>query len=239
MSYARDLPILINCRDQVSMLRELVNWLLEAGHERLYLIDNASTFEPLLDYFSEVQSRIAVVRLAENVGHLALWQWNLLDRLGLKPPFVYADPDMVPIEECPHDLVQHLLDVMLALPRIRKVGVGIVIDDLPEHYQFRDQVQSWESQYWQKPLMPGVFEAAVDTTFAIYRDAGPFTLEAVRTGYPYVMRHLPWYVVSDTPSEELLYYRAHAKSASTTWSGVELPFLIQQVVRRQASSTGE
>ena len=130
LSY-KSIPVLINCRDQVSMLRQQVEWLLSAGHQNIYLIDNASTYTPLLEYLTSVRFDVTVVRLNENVGHLALWEWDLLNSLKIRPPFVYSDPDMVPIQECPQNLVEHLYDLLCSMPETRKVGCGIVYSDLP------------------------------------------------------------------------------------------------------------
>jgi len=229
LSY-KSIPVLINCRDQVSMLRQQVEWLLSAGHQNIYLIDNASTYTPLLEYLTSVRFDVTVVRLNENVGHLALWEWDLLNRLKIRPPFVYSDPDMVPIQECPQNLVEHLYDLLCSMPETRKVGCGIVYSDLPSCYTFRDQVVKWESQFWKVPVGRMAFRAAVDTTFAIYRDTGPFILEAIRTNYPYVMRHLPWYLDSADPSEEQIYYQTHCKSGCTSWSDKNLPLYLEVAI---------
>ena len=95
-------PIFICSRDRVSCLRRLVDWLEQAGHERIVIVDNASTYEPLLDYLDG--SPHQVVRLAENHGKRALW------RAGLAPSdwFVYTDPDILPMDDCPLDAVEQL-----------------------------------------------------------------------------------------------------------------------------------
>ena len=46
----RDIPIFIQSFNQVSHLRKQIDWLLSAGHRRLIVVDNASTYEPLLQY---------------------------------------------------------------------------------------------------------------------------------------------------------------------------------------------
>ena len=59
-------PVFINCRDRLAPLRTLVEWLEQAGSTEVYLLDNDSTYEPLLDYYS--QTPHTVVRLGRNWG---------------------------------------------------------------------------------------------------------------------------------------------------------------------------
>ena len=78
-----------------------------------------------------------------------------------------------------------------------------------------------EAEFWENEVEPGVFDAVSDTTFALYR---PFTKGAsspykfmCRTGAPYMMRHLPWYLDLDNLDEEERYYSDHVIQ-STHWS---------------------
>ncbi len=45
-------PIIINVRDRLEALRDLVDWLERAGQEDIWLCDNASTYEPMVDYLA-------------------------------------------------------------------------------------------------------------------------------------------------------------------------------------------
>ena len=46
----RDVAVIINRFNRVSSLRRLVKWLLDAGQKNVIIIDNASTYAPLLEY---------------------------------------------------------------------------------------------------------------------------------------------------------------------------------------------
>src|SRR3954469_18701681 len=59
-------PIFINCRDRLSSLRDLVDWLERVGCDEIYFLDNDSAFEPLLEYYRETPH--TVVRMKENWG---------------------------------------------------------------------------------------------------------------------------------------------------------------------------
>ena len=90
----REVPIFVNSFNRLTCLRRLLEWLCAAGHRRIFVIDNASTYPPLLDYLGEVERHhlATVIRLPENVGHLAIWACGLLDRLGITSEYVYTDP---------------------------------------------------------------------------------------------------------------------------------------------------
>jgi len=70
----QNIPIFINSRDRLNCLKLLIEWLLKAGYKNLIILDNDSSYPPLLDYYRglEADSRIRVVRLGKNLGHKAL-----------------------------------------------------------------------------------------------------------------------------------------------------------------------
>jgi hypothetical protein len=44
-------PIFVNCRDRLESLLALLDFLERAGQEQIYLLDNDSTYPPLLEYY--------------------------------------------------------------------------------------------------------------------------------------------------------------------------------------------
>ncbi len=108
----RELPIFINARDLVTPLKRQVTWLLEAGYSRIYILDNDSTYPPLLDFYAAFRAEVMVLPLGANVGHTALWDLGILESLEISTPFVYTDPDIVPIDECPGQVLEFYLEVL-------------------------------------------------------------------------------------------------------------------------------
>lgn len=229
-------PILIACRDRVEPLRQLVRWLERAGHERIVLIDNDSSFEPLLAYFEECPHE--VLRLGRNVGHRAVWDAGVLDTIRHDGPFVVSDCDIVPDDGSPLDAVDHFADLLMRYADVDKVGFGLRIDDLPRTYAFRDEAIAWESQFWEHEIESGVFRAEIDTTFALYRATAPAgSRRALRTGPPYVARHLSWYVDSAHLSAEEQHYRAHVRPGVSHWSVDTLPDNLQRALEARREAT--
>lgn len=143
-----------------------------------------------------------------------------LDPSGL---VVITDCDVVPDRGCPPDVVRYLAGLLLRYADVKKVGLGLRIDDLPDHYALKREAVEWESQFWESEISPGVFRAPVDTTFALYRTPAVGRFDAaLRTGPPYVVQHLPWYSNSTYPTEEESYYSARAQDSLTNWSRKQL-----------------
>lgn len=211
--------VFINTRDRVTHLRSLVSWLERAGVQRIVFVDNASTYPPLRDYLA--QSPHQVVQLTENLGQLAPWLSGTIERMtGDHEFFVETDPDVVPDEDCPLDALEHLYEVVYTYPEYVKAGFGLRIDDLPDRYRHAEAVRRWEARFWGEEFQPGLFVAPVDTTFAMYRPrTGTTMVPALRTGPPYVARHMPWYADSRRPSREDRYYLRRAKPGINNWEG--------------------
>jgi hypothetical protein len=209
-------PIFIISRDRLSSLIELASWLLLAGHDEIYIVDNSSTYPPLVKWLDETD--ITVVRLAENHGPLAPFIAGVVAQYAANRRFVITDPDVIPTEESPLDAISYFSNLLDRYPDIVKVGFGLRIDDLPNRYRARSDVIAHEGQFWSTEVEPGVYIAPIDTTFAIYRAGTPFVIKpALRTGAPYLARHLPWYADSSSPTAEQLYYEQHSMKGVVSW----------------------
>src|SRR5260370_11566138 len=95
-----EVPVILICHNLVTDLARLVTWLEATGHEHIVLLDNASTYRPMVDYLAA--SPHDVVYLEENLGHLAPWRSGLIDRLARRP-FAVSHPDLLPEPRCPAD----------------------------------------------------------------------------------------------------------------------------------------
>ena len=214
----RDIPVFIVNRNRLEALRRLVDWLCAAGTRRVVVMDNASDYPPLLQYYEALPEGVKVMRLTENHGPYVLWQQGVHKVLDM--PYVVTDSDVVPADFCPPDLIGALLATLQRWPDAKKVGTALRIDNLPDSYGDVDTVRKWESQFWEHPVAPGVFAAPIDTTFALYPPRGEFSNEAcnLRLGHPYIAEHTPWYADETALSAEERYYREHTSATFSNWS---------------------
>jgi hypothetical protein len=216
-------PVFIIVRDRLSPLRRLIAWLEQAGHDEIWLIDNDSTFPPLLEFLDTTPHQ--VVRLERNLGHRSPFLSGTVQRIAADRHFVITDPDVVPDQACPLDAIDHFRELLDRYPEIDKVGFGLRIDDLPETYPLAADVRAWEARFWANEVEPGVYRADIDTTFALYRPLDRRHREdsALRTGAPYVAQHLPWYLGPDDLGDEDRWYREHGEPTTLNWDREELP----------------
>lgn len=222
-THMKSIPIIINNRDRLSPLKQLIHWLRNAGYTNLTLLDNASTYPPLLAYYQELRlsaPNIRVVELGDNLGHQALWRSGLLKKLHIHSPFVYTDSDIVPTEDCPHDVLAVFWNILANNPFVQKVGFGLITDDLPTNSGRKAEIQNNELDYWKYRLpskAPDQYLAPIDTTFALYRHGNYYDIPySIRTGPPYTARHTDWYLDPGNLDEEASYYFTHADPASSS-----------------------
>lgn len=214
----RKIPIIINNFNRVDYLRQLISSLKNLGYQNIIVLDNDSTYPPLLKYYSD--SGLQVIMLGKNYGHLALWKSGLYKKYRWDY-FCYTDSDVLPISECPDDFIGYFRKMISKYLSLDKVGFAIKIDDLPDSFSLKEKVVTYESQYWIHSIEPGVFGAPIDTTFALYRPLSNlrlnevYTLPAARVDFPFLIRHLPWYVDSENLSEEEDYYIRNSNASSS------------------------
>lgn len=214
----KDVPIFINARDRLGVMKKLIGWLLDADYHNVVILDNDSTYAPLLDYYGEIDkdSRVKIITLGENFGYKALWNSRVLEYLHIATPYVYTDPDVVPAENCPKDIVRRLYEILNANHEFRKVGLGLVYEDIT--FYDRDTWQRREADFYARSYVEnGTAYAPVDTTFALYSNTRNYSLRfALRTVGDWRCRHLPWYFDYDDLPEDERYYLDHADKKFVT-----------------------
>jgi GT2 family glycosyltransferase len=232
LNHPEETMIFIIIRDRFSHLVRLINWLEQQKLKRIVLVDNDSRFPPLVDYLNKTTYQ--VLKMGRNTGHTGLWSSGIIKILLPDDFYVVTDPDIIPTSPG-KDTLKHLYKIHAKYPYHLKVGLGLKIDDIPDHYVLKKEVIRWESQFWKYPLEDGVFEAGVDTTFALYK---PYTYQhfihpSLRTGAPFIARHLPWYTQSRRLSNEEVFYRLRLDENVNTWDKEHLPERYKKELAKQ------
>lgn len=232
MKNLNELKVFIICRDKVEHLKQLIAWLKNNHFNNIYLLDNDSSYKPLLDFYQETDCKVLYLR--RNTGASCPWSHRVVQQLASDSFYIVSDPDVIPISECPSNWIEHLYALLIKYPQYTKVGFSLKIDDIPDHYMFQQEVVKWEMQFYEKEIESGVYEAEVDTTFALYRPntSRNNTIKSLRTGFPYQLRHMPWYSNSNKLNDEEKYYRTHSGQSIDhgTWSKTALPnYLLSKI----------
>ena len=213
----RNVPIFINARDRLGVMKKLIDWLLDAGYRKLILLDNNSTYPPLLEYYSELakDSRLKIIRLGKNLGYKALWLSGVLEKLKIATPYVYTDPDVLPLETCPKNFVETLMKILADNHEIRKIGLGLIWEDIT--FFNKERIKNIEKIFYENTRIgENLYYAQVDTTFALYSNVRHYNLRfSLRTAGNLRSYHLPWYFDYDNLPEDEKYYMQHADNSST------------------------
>jgi hypothetical protein len=227
-----DIPVLINSFNQPTYLRTMMGQLQALGCRRIIVLDQASTYAPLLDYLGEIEDAATVIRLRENHGP----HWLFTSGLSLSLPdfFIYTDPDIVFPPDMPATVIADLLRAAVALDATK---VGLALDISRPEAMKRANITiggaqytfaTWEQQFWAEPVAVEeleLYRAPVDTTFALYnrrrfdplaevfREQKLFdcmdTPGSYRLAGRYTSVHAPWMLDDPMPQEEHDFYCAH------------------------------
>ena len=208
------IPVIINNRNFLTWPKAMVERIKEYdGVGEIIIVDNDSTYPPLLDWYATNPCRIE--RLDTNVGMGAPWVSGVVKELN-GAPYVLTDPDLG-LEETPDDTLLYLLDKLNTL-QLDKVGLGLDWQIVEKKSPYYERLNLYEKSRWNNsPVKDDVYtEVQIDTTFALY-NVGHYFIGGGSTTFPYVARHYPWEfsIEEARNSEEFMYYMDNATSASS------------------------
>ena len=212
--------------------KRLVKSLTDRGYHNIVILDNGSTYPPLLEWYKTLESD-QVYFCKSNYGPEALdcvrnyeseFQ-NKYNHIVLNEYHVYTDSDVVPIETVPNTFIDDMIEICKRY-QIPKLGLSLKIDDLPDHFPLKERVVAHESSFFEREYIMDekcqLFKAPVDTTFAVNSPGFPcgYSDFAYRTTGNYFARHEPWYYdVNNLPNDEV-YYLDHIEGPRPHWSNI-------------------
>jgi hypothetical protein len=205
----KDVSIFIVNFNRFSPVKMLVEAFLKRNYKNITILDNASEYQPLLEWYKSCG--VKVHHIGSNQGPY------ILDRLPEYYPitktqhYVYTDADCVPIDENPENFIEDIIELSKKY-NIPKIGLGIKIDDLPDCNKYKKMIITHESVFWHKDPIKDerciLYKAPTDSTFAINAPGIICRLNNdidYRSGFPYMIRHMPWYYdTNNLPEDEKL-----------------------------------
>jgi hypothetical protein len=219
----KSLPIYIPCFNNPTYTKQMIDQLSSYGLHNLTLIDNASTYRPMLKLLDQCAKQFNVIRLNKNLGprHLVLdpINYHLLPDL-----FCLTDPDLKFNIRMPANFIAQLV-LLSNKYEIGKVGLALSIADRDQmhdrNYKLETDLKIWEheQQYWNEEIEKlesgdPVYKADIDTTFSVYNKkffekTGFF--RALRVAGTFTCRHMPWYRDNGMPAKEEDFYKKAAE----------------------------
>lgn len=217
-------PIIILNKDRLSSTERLVDHLLLLEYDNITILDIASTYGPLMDYYLTCPAEII---MADDIGHKGLWTAGYIDRWKNYPFIAVTDSDIQLHPDTPKGFIEQMIMVAKDY-RVDKVGLSIQIDDISNNI-LKDIVLPIEQNYWKQKLIHdrhSCYNAPVDTTFCIVNPLQRFQYNAVRLA-DWPIRHLDWYSNWNNLTEEELYYFHHCDPKVATTAGHYFNWLSQ------------
>lgn len=247
----KNIPIVILNRDRLESVKLLINCLISRGYTNIVIIDNGSTYQPLLDWYASSNDFNVYVNTSVPQNNHALYNLlNIRDEFFVKllqdSWYVFTDSDLILHDSVPDNFIDDLINICIKYDK-EKVGLGIHVDDMHEelftntdYWELMNFMKDYENQFTrnggpyniveiQSDDNPCVlYDAPIDTTFAVCKpNSQPIgNRNCIRTGYPYLSKHLPFYYdINSYPVDELYYLKHISSNAETGFSSKVLKFL--------------
>ena len=218
------IPVYIPTFNNPTYTNNFINQLERLNLSMITVVDNASTYPPMVKLLHEISSKYELIRLNENRGpHLLIRDLNYYEKLPNY--FILSDPDIEISRNIPEDFVKTLIEVSEEF-KIGKVGLALAIpneEELLEKFIYMDgekrSLIEWEEQFWENEVGKtshgdSIFLTTLDTTFALYNKKY-FNLEdrykSLRIGGRYTSKHLGSYAKTIVPQEENEYYLTNTR----------------------------
>lgn len=222
------IPCFLIARDRFTCLKNMVEYLVQIPELEVIILDNASTYKPLLDWYTTNPCKIE--RLTVNYGNFVLWSSTTAVPGHEKPNFfekyncvgsqyILSDCDLdlsgIPKEE----LLPILKEGLRRYPWAIKCGLSLRLDDLPDT-ELAKEAKRWEGNNWT--LIDDIYiKAAIDTTFCLCTGVGEQNDfdRCLRVNKPFTARHLTWYYgPQNPPPEDELHYLKNVSRSHNHYS---------------------
>jgi len=228
----KDTYIFICNYNRLEPTKQLVKTLTDRGYNNIVILDNGSTYQPLLDWYSTLNTD-QVYFCKSNYGPEALdcvrhYEPEFQEKYNhivLNQYHVYTDSDVVPVDEVPDSFIDDMIELCKKY-EIPKLGLSLKIDDIPDHFILKDRIIKHESSFFEREYIIDekcqLFKAPVDTTFAVNSPGLPcgYSDFAYRAAGNYFARHTPWYYDSSNLPDDEKYYLQHIQGQRPHWSNI-------------------
>lgn len=221
-----DIPVIIINFNQLYYLKQLVDFLVSREFSKIVIIDNNSDYPPLIEYYKELGNRVIVERMNQNYGHMVFFEVDRLYNTYGNGYFFLTDADIVPNPNLPINFPSTMIKILdLHKCEINKVGFALDLSDIPDCFPLKEKVLSWESIFWDIPIAKDIYDANVDTTFALYPpkyriEKKGITVDnfykGMRMAGDYTAKHGGWYIDPKNLSPERKHYFKTSNS-SASW----------------------
>lgn len=212
-------PIYITNMNRLSSTRGMVEHLFNLNpNAKINIIDNASTYPPLLDWYKKIKHDVNIIRHNENRGCWSFF-YSGYSRACNEDYYIYSDADLELNPNMPKEWQEILMDYHKQWNR--KASLVLRLDDVPEG-ELKDKIRVHQQICWGKTEEENVWHGVTDMTFSFDSKQAGYRYESVRIGGNFACRHIPWYLDFNNLPEEEKYYLEHldGKYPEALWSNI-------------------
>jgi hypothetical protein len=222
----KNVSIAIISYNNLTFLEKMINQVLKYTND-IVIIDNKSTYQPLLDFFKTNENKYTILNMEKNHGH-TVYKIDTVKKI-LGPLYLLTDPDIELPSTLPKNFVRQFYDLTKKY-KIHKIGVALDIfsDNIRTDVKALgfhgvwNTIKDWEKQFWKKRIEDKDFElysGDVDTTFCFVNEPNTIykNLPIRIAGVDYTSKHLPWYKNWESQLRDNEYNEYMKGNISTNW----------------------
>jgi len=217
------IPIFIIAYNQYTFVKSMVDQLLNYTNN-IYIIDNKSSYPPLVNYLKSIENTVKVLYMDKNYGHRVYERDEIVKLGGNK--YIITDPDLILNKKLPNNFID-ILSILSDKYKTGKIGFAL---DISKNINLKlissdtnNNVIDWELQFWQNKINDPeyiLYNADIDTTFVLINQTyyTPYSYSGIRVAGNFTCIHIPWTIGYEKIllEDELEYY--HNNNISNTWN---------------------
>jgi hypothetical protein len=173
------------------------------GNSNITIIDNASTYPPLLDWYDEFKKDISIIRNPTNLGPWTFFYGGNYNDVK-EEYYIYSDADLELNPKMPYNWQEIMIEHINKYDK--KASLALRLDDIPDSYEFKNNIIDHQSVCWYDTGIPDLYGAITDMTFSMDRKSKGHRYDSMRLAGNFSCRHIPWYIDFNNISDEEMYY---------------------------------
>jgi hypothetical protein len=212
-------PIYLTNLNRLTSTRNMVNDLFKLNrNSNINIIDNASTYPPLLKWYNEIKNDVNIIKNDLNHGPWVFFYGGIFNTCK-DDYYIYSDADLELNPNMPYNWQEIMIENLHKYKR--KSSLALKLSDVPEG-ELKNIIIQHQSICWDKTDQVNAYQAVTDMTFTLDAKINGYRYESIRLAGDFECRHLPWYLDFKNLSEEEIYYINHIddKFNDACWSRI-------------------
>ena len=210
-------PIYLTNMNRLTTTKKMVDDLFRLnGNAIINIIDNASTYPPLLKWYDEIKNDVNVIKQTQNLGCWTFFYSGHYQNVK-EDYYVYSDSDLELNPKMPYNWQEIMMNYLEKYKR--KPSLALKLSDVEEG-EFKNHILNHQNICWYPTDEVNAYLAVTDMTFTLDSKINGYRYESIRLAGDFECRHIPWYLDFNNLPEEEIYYLSNIddKYPDAIWS---------------------